>query len=301
MEEVEQSLSFVITPSEGITGGDTVISPNKTDDFIAVPIEDVLFPPTEDPPTEGMTYDDYRRAFQEDVLTRMKSGETDIIRGTFLDKEGNLDAYYMAFAPVTYRLLAPLDPTDFAAGVNVTTDITYSVAIGESISNIKAPFYDVQDKTTEDLFTLRSTFVAVVALVTLFYIIFIVVVRTENAKVCLYFLSELTCFCCNEKVTLLVTKLILTLLDIVQDINTGIFNEDILPLISGCRESEQVYSIFSRLNKIIRVSNTVSSQFRNLLLGNCDVLLTSFLSVQGLFLAQCRQSEPFFEHSGALI
>lgn len=53
-----------------------------------------------------------------------------------------------------------------------------------------------------------------------------------------------------------VTCPIITLFEIVRDINRGIFNEDIPPLEGGCKESMQVYSIFSRLNKLVMVSNT---------------------------------------------
>lgn len=55
---------------------------------------------------------------------------------------------------------------------------------------------------------------------------------------------------------ILVTTPIITLLEIVRDINRGIFSEDIPPLLGGCRESMRVFSIFSRLNKIVMVSNT---------------------------------------------
>ena len=60
----------------------------------------------------------------------------------------------------------------------------------------------------------------------------------------------------RSKVALNVTSPIITLLEIVRDINRGIFNEDIPPLEGGCKESMQVYSIFSRLNKLVMVSNT---------------------------------------------
>lgn len=55
---------------------------------------------------------------------------------------------------------------------------------------------------------------------------------------------------------MLVTRPIITLLEIVQEIQSKKFYEDIPPLLGGCREVEQVYSIFSRLNKIVMVSNT---------------------------------------------
>lgn len=55
---------------------------------------------------------------------------------------------------------------------------------------------------------------------------------------------------------MLVTRPIITLLEIVQEIQSNKFYEDIPPLLGGCREVEQVYSIFSRLNKIVMVSNT---------------------------------------------
>jgi tetratricopeptide (TPR) repeat protein len=59
-----------------------------------------------------------------------------------------------------------------------------------------------------------------------------------------------------EQVAILVTTPIITLLEIVRDINSGIFSYDIPPLLGGCRESMRVFSIFSRLNKIVMVSNT---------------------------------------------
>ena len=180
------------------------------------------------------------------------------VRVRLVNENFSADSYMLAFAPVTYRLLRPIDPSDFVEGVNELSDVVYSVGIGESKSNIKGPFYDVLEHMSKELkHGPRDVFMAVIGLVTTLFVLFTIYVRSPrngvNSK-CWMIYKLLTLLLL--KVAIKVTSPIITLLEIVRDINRGIFNEDIPPLEGGCKESMQVYSILSRLNKLVMVSNT---------------------------------------------
>ncbi|CAJ1956141.1 unnamed protein product [Cylindrotheca closterium] len=228
MESAIQQLSFVITPGKDITGGDTVIGPNKTEGWKSEAISDALFPLLGN---DGA--DELRMNFKEKILKPMKNGESDVVEVMLVDENFSPESYILAFAPVTYSLLQPIDPSDFAEGVEESSDVVYSVGIGESKSKIKGPFYEVYEQMRKELENgPRNFFMTVIGVVTTLFVIFTIYVALK------------------------VTSPIITLLEIVRDINRGIFSEDIPPLEGGCKESMQVYSIFSRLNKLVMVSNT---------------------------------------------
>jgi hypothetical protein len=86
----------------------------------------------------------------------------------------------LAFAPVTYRLLLPTNPSEFSEGVIVSKDLMYSVAIGESMSNIKAPFESAVEEMTEDLVRPRNIYISVIAAVTCLYIMFTIFVSERK-------------------------------------------------------------------------------------------------------------------------
>ena len=177
MEAVQESLSFVITPSE-TDGGDTVIGTKATEDFVSVPIEDVLFPLQNNSDSSNLNH---REDFLNSVLPRMKAGEIDIMESMFLKEDGSADNFYVAFAPVTYNILNINDPSDFSQGVNMSTDVIYSVAIGESITTIKSQFYSVQDQMREELLSVVSIYAGVIAAVSFSYIIFCIFVSNKSA------------------------------------------------------------------------------------------------------------------------
>lgn len=168
MESVKQPLSFVITPGKDITGGDTVIGPNKTEGWKSEAISDALFPPFgNDDAGEHCMF------FKEKILEPMKKGRSDIVEFALVNEDFSSDSYVLAFAPVTYRLLRPVDPSEFAEGVEVSSDVVYSVGIGEMKSNIKGPFYAVLEEMNEELNRgPRNIFMTVIGVVTTLFVIF---------------------------------------------------------------------------------------------------------------------------------
>jgi len=60
---------------------------------------------------------------------------------------------------------------------------------------------------------------------------------------------------CIEQITLKVTRPMITLLRVVQNINSGKIEDDIPPLEGGSTEVRQVYNSFAKLYKIVRISN----------------------------------------------
>lgn len=57
------------------------------------------------------------------------------------------------------------------------------------------------------------------------------------------------------QVTIAVTRPVAILLHVVENINAGHVDDDIPPLHGGSRESLRVYTSFTKLYKIIRMSN----------------------------------------------
>lgn len=175
IKAVNQTLSFVITPEKDITGGDTVIGPNKLEGWRSVSICDVLFP------NENVSVNElYRQEFEYNAIRKMKGGESDIVQFTLVGEDGSTEEFYLAFAPVTYRLLLPTNPSEFSEGVIVSKDLMYSVAIGESMSNIKAPFESAVEEMTEDLVRHRNIYISVIAAVTCLCIMFTIFVSERK-------------------------------------------------------------------------------------------------------------------------
>lgn len=183
MKSVTEPLSFAITPDEDVTGGDTVIGPNKTEGWKSEAISDALFPPFGNDVT-----DEHRKSFEEKILAPMKKGLTDIVEFTLVNDDMSADTFLLAFAPVTYTLLRPINPSDFAEGVEMSSDVVYSVGIGKRKSSIKGSFYFELDHMNEDLNSgPRIIFMTVIGVVTTLFVMFTIYVSRRCSR-CIMFL-----------------------------------------------------------------------------------------------------------------
>ena len=193
MEALEQTFSFVITPD--LTGDDTVIAPNKTEGWKSVAIGEVLFPNDD----RLFEIKELRQTFDETILPEMKSGNSSIREVEMIGEGGSAEPFYLAFAPVTYRSLLPVDPSDYGAGVTASKDLIYSVAIGESISKIEAPFQVQKDSMDRDLLLPLGIYISVIVVVSCLYVVFIVIVSKSYLTCPFLFLRPLLFFL--EKLT----------------------------------------------------------------------------------------------------
>lgn len=176
---MDETLSFVITPGEDINGGDTVIGLDKEEGWKSASICDEMFP-NKNVAENGF----YMQEFDLNVLSKMKQGESGLAKSRLLGKDGSKEDFYLAFAPVTYTILLPTNPGNFSAGVLASKNLLYSVAIGETMSNIKAPFNSAFAEATEDLKNPRNTHISIIALVTFFYVMFTIFVSGWHVLFC---------------------------------------------------------------------------------------------------------------------
>jgi len=209
----------LITPGNDSTGGETVVGPNKSAGWESAPIEDLLFHP-------GDTVN--IKEFKHNVLAFMKNGTSGML--TFL-RDGSADNVSIAFAPVFESTIYPVSPGDFSRGATVSGQLIYSVGIIDDQQYLQAPFTRAEFGMRKELSRTRAIYISVKVCVTLVF----------------------TAFCCV--ITLYVTKPMITLLHMVNNVNEGRSGDNLPPLNGGSREVQRVYNTFSKLYRVVRVSN----------------------------------------------
>jgi hypothetical protein len=172
--------SFLITPGADVLGGDTVVGPNKTNGWESSSIVDLLFP------FEGENSEN-RNRFVSKFLPMMKAGSTSKWNDQVhfnVTKEDGLDVEMcLAFAPVAVRIMLGTDPSDFAASVNTTESLIYSIGVARPCSEIKKPFDAVEGDVNEELELIGLVYVLINTCATLLFILFSVAAAASVGKV----------------------------------------------------------------------------------------------------------------------
>ena len=152
MLDGDSSISFLITPSEDILGGDTVVSPGNEKGWGSAKIGDFLFLNEPD--------DSNRDYFEQQVLPLMKAGERGNTTFLFTKEDGSDEEICLYFTPVKIPLLLGLRPNDFTIGAKTTKHLIYSLGVGKPCNEIKRPYDGVEDAVNEDMMNQqrKSTF-----------------------------------------------------------------------------------------------------------------------------------------------
>ncbi|KAL3919346.1 MAG: hypothetical protein SGILL_003797 [Bacillariaceae sp.] len=222
---LSEPLSFLITPSEDVLGGDTVVGPNKTDGWESSSIGDQLFAYEHFSPK-------HREKFETEILPAMKAGLASTMKFLRTKSDATEEEICLAFAPISVQVMLGMDPSNFAEGVRTTVSLVYSVGIGRPCSDIKKPFDTVEGDVNQELESIGLVYILINVCATLLFIMFSVVAAAHIAMP------------------------MIRLLNIVVDSNRKGGSENLPPLEEGCREVQGVYNTFSKFNKIVRVSNT---------------------------------------------
>lgn len=158
-------ISFLITPDEGGTGGDTVIGPNGFRGRKSVPISDLLF-------ASENSSSPRRLLFESSILQSMKNGTSGHAKFSRLNMHGDSESLTLAFEPVSVSGLLPLDPSDVSRGVNVSSVLVYSVGVAFSDDEIMRPGRVFLRLIHSRLEHIRRIYLAVIATVSALFIVF---------------------------------------------------------------------------------------------------------------------------------
>lgn len=239
---------IVITPSVDVSGGDTVVGPDLKEDALpsdyANDIVDRVFPYDGDNSTN-------RNAFVQ-AISEMKLGHTcygghhyveasedhvpSFTRTIHAVDENNLtteheESFRLAYDPVYIRALDSLQSDDYTRGLRVSKSLVYSIGLARTEASLEKPFKDFQRDAGQRLHTNVSIYMVLIVLVS--------VIATV-----------ITC-----RLSVVVTRPMIILLKVVQNINDGKIDDAIPPLFGGSREVNEVYTSFAKLYKVVRVSN----------------------------------------------
>jgi hypothetical protein len=226
MDLLHQPLTFLITPDEDVVGGDTVVGPGWGEGgstWKSAPIGDLLFL-HETTPTN-------RNYFDEIVLSQMKKGVQGEEQFNVTTQGEGVVLMCLSFAPISVDVMLPVAPDDYAAGVKKSKTLIYSLGVGVPCGDISKPFRKVEDDVEDDLQDNNDIYVAVNVAATSLFIIFSAFAAAH------------------------ISRPMIKLLNIVRTTNSGEPVDNIPPLKGGCKEVQDVYSTFAKLNKIVRVSN----------------------------------------------
>lgn len=234
----DDGFHFVISPSGDDSTGDTVVPPDRIlmNDFDTALIGDLILP-----------YDDKnssnRRQFDELMSKEMKAGRsclanfTRTTKSTVKDGDDLVVRYHeetiwLAYDPIHVRALDAVQIDDYSKGVNVSHPLVYSLGVGRTLESLEKPFMNFKEDASEKL------------------------QRNVNVYIGMTILISLLATVATCMISVAVTRPMITLLTVVQNINKGKIEDDIPPLYGGSREVNQVYTSFAKLYKIVRVSNS---------------------------------------------
>jgi len=259
---------ILITLEEDSTGGDTVVGPNLTVGWESAALVDLLFP-------FDKAGSARRTHFEHEVLSEMKNGTGGMKLFERTGEDGSEEDLIIAFAPVYERLILALSPDDFARGVSVSNSPIYSVGMIRYADDMHLAFQAIQDTILTQLARTRATYIAVTVVDAILFALLSCVVSLQSScesvpesrsAVCLgVTFPSVTCiphfsfpcvFHCLQ-ITMCIVKPMIMLLRAVQAVNQNIVRDDDFPPIKGgSREINRVTNSFSKLFKVVRVSNT---------------------------------------------
>eukprot|EP00934_Nitzschia_sp_Nitz4_P003356 Nitzschia sp. Nitz4//scaffold43_size134323//100713//106351//NITZ4_003315-RA/size134323-augustus-gene-0.225-mRNA-1//1//CDS//3329551996//3346//frame0 len=221
LESVDCDFYFVVSPVEG---NDATVGPDHSFFDTPLPIGDVVLPFD----TEGSK----NRLVFENITETMKEGHSGVSYFTRTMSNGQELKVALAFAPVYARVLKPVQPNDFSRGAEASSILAYSIGIAKYESTLSEPLTGIERDIDAILRKTVLEFIASVAAITI------------------------VCIFVTAKISVAVTKPMLVLLQVVQRVNSGRIEYDMPPLKGGSREATKVYSSFSKLYKIVRMSNS---------------------------------------------
>lgn len=112
-----------------------------------------------------------------EIVYKMKAGKSGDERFSRKSLKGTNDEMFIAFSPITVRVLKATRPDDFSRGVETAKVVMYSAAVFESRETLEAEFQAMLEQINESLNTTAIVFVSVVAVVTFLCIITTAMVR----------------------------------------------------------------------------------------------------------------------------
>lgn len=226
MNLLRKPLTFLITPDEDVIGGDTVVGPRfgiGGSAWKSSPIGDLIFLHESSPAN--------RKSFDDEILPLMKNGTSGYKQFNLTNEDGEMVLTCLSFAPVSVDVMLPIAPDDYAAGVKKSKTQVYSLGVGVPCRAISDPFQKVEAEVENDLDQNLNAYMAVNITATSLFILF-------SAFAAAY-----------------ISRPMIKLLNIVRTTNSGEAIDNTPPLRGGCKEVQDVYSTFAKLNKIVRVSN----------------------------------------------
>ncbi|KAG7351000.1 Cache domain containing protein [Nitzschia inconspicua] len=168
----------------------------------------------------------------EDVLAEMKTGGKKSGSLTRTNEDGRTQNLFYSYCPVIFRELKPIQPGDFTRGVELSHVALYSLILAEVEEHLHSKFDAVSYGIQSDLKLTNVIFLVVTAVITLI------------------------CILVTARISVLITKPMVSLLNVVRSVNEGRIGDVLPPLNGGSREVHQVYTSFAKLYKILQISNS---------------------------------------------
>jgi hypothetical protein len=238
-----------------------LVSHSPTEEGNPNSIFDVFFP------SDKMN-SSYAESFQS-ILDRMNSGGRGFGSFSRMDHSGSEETLWYSFAPIVFREATPVLPSDFSRGALANERVLYSLIVVKSQEELYAEFKAVSEEIQNQLTRTNIIYLVVTAFITL---------------ICMFITARVSCTDRNKiaavkeyihsrgqlkkpQISVHVTKPIVSLLQIVKQVNEGRIEDALPPLRGGSREVHQVYTSFAKLYKMLQVSNT------SFFTGNLDLAL----------------------------
>ena len=247
-ESIGRPISFLVAIKEDSFGGDTIVGPNRTKGWSSAQITDELFLGNDGKDAS------YRRVFEETLLVAMKQGESGTAPFYQVHQNGNIEVLTMSFHPVYQRFLRPVNSRDSTRGAEVDRRQVYAIGIAAYDEELTAPFRNVKDDMLRDLHRLAIIDIVLTVSVAAIFITFAVRVSFSDSSFNSDVSKPVSLFVTSQ-ISIYLAKPMILLLHAVESINSGEAKDEIQPLGGGSREFSQVYTSFSKLNKIVGVSN----------------------------------------------
>ncbi|KAL3915878.1 MAG: hypothetical protein SGILL_005439 [Bacillariaceae sp.] len=159
------------------------------------------------------------------VLEQMNSGKRGSGSFSRTDATGGEETLFYAFAPILFRELAPVQPSDFSRGAVARERVLYSLIVAKREEELYSEFNAVSDDIAKQLTRTNIIYLVVTTIITL---------------VCMF----------------VTARPIVGMLQIVKRVNEGRNYDALPPLKGGSREVHQVFTSFAKLYKMLQVSNT---------------------------------------------
>lgn len=181
--------------------------------------------PHDDPESEN------RRKFEEDVLSKMRTGDIFYDLFTRINQEGLEEELYITFAPVYMSSLTGANHSDFAAGVIPSLSHVYSVGFGITKNDLELVFEAVEKNVQSEIDEVFYISLALI-IASVFMVMYLTTITTQ-------YLSEP----------------IIVLVGIVRSIADKTLQDELPKLEGGSSEVFGVYASLEKLCKIVRFSN----------------------------------------------